>query len=114
MNSFYNVAESSDLKTLSSLAFMESPSASLIIDINGIIVKANKVFSHLTGYNETVNKPMSFLIKEKITTISINDKQYFISTQEDITEHTNFLNRQMLLATHDPLTDLANRLLCFK
>lgn len=148
---FPKTTDKFDLKMLSNLAFMESPSASLILDSNAKILQVNKAFSSLTGYSydEAINKSISFLksdkhdhkfyknlwnniitygkhefelynrckdgsqilVREKVKKFLIGNKYYFISTQENITEHNKILNRHMHLATHDPLTGLANRVL---
>jgi len=42
------------ISNLYSLSFIESPSASLILDKDGTILQANNSFSHLMGY--TINE----------------------------------------------------------
>jgi len=51
------------------------------------------------------------LMLERVSKIKIKGKTYFFVTQEDITEKKKLENRQQHLATHDPLTNLANRTL---
>lgn len=51
------------------------------------------------------------LMNEQIVHISSNGHKYFIVTLEDITEQKKCSERYQYLATHDPLTGLANRML---
>jgi len=51
------------------------------------------------------------LMLERVTKIKRQNKTYFLVTQEDITDKKKLENRQQHLATHDPLTNLANRTL---
>lgn len=61
-------------------------------------------------YNRKKNNTI-ILVRQKITHIKNAAKSYFITTQEDITEQRKLLERNNYLATHDPLTGLANRAL---
>lgn len=61
-------------------------------------------------YNRTKNDTI-ILVRQKITQITNGAKRYFITTQEDITEEKKLYERNNYLATHDPLTGLANRAL---
>jgi len=51
------------------------------------------------------------LFKEQIQKVAISSDEYFIITLEDITQQKKQETRQVHLATHDPLTGLANRAL---
>ena len=51
------------------------------------------------------------LFKEQIQRVEISSDEYFIITLEDITQQKKQETRQVHLATHDPLTGLANRAL---
>jgi len=51
------------------------------------------------------------LFKEQIQRVEISSDAYFIITLEDITQQKKQESRQIHLATHDPLTGLANRAL---
>ena len=51
------------------------------------------------------------MIKEHINSLQIGISNYFVVTLEDITEQKKLVERNQYLATHDPLTGLANRTL---
>jgi len=61
-------------------------------------------------YNRCKNSKI-ILVREHVAKIQENKKTYYLVTQEDITEKKKLENRQQHLATHDPLTNLANRTL---
>jgi len=137
--------------SLSSLAFLQSPISTLLVDIKGTILQANQAIEKLTGYRETdlIGETMSIfksgqynnafyksfwqklldsqecdfemynrckdntviLMHEKIRSITSKGEKYFVITLEDITEQKKLTERYRHLATHDPLTGLANRTL---
>jgi len=136
---------------LSSIAFINSPVASLISDENGKFVEVNHSFTKLTGYsNDDVKGELLSILKsgkhnnqfyknlwikaltldnysfeiynrckngtilfilQRIIKITEEGKTYFLIAQEDITQKKKLETRQQHLATHDPLTNLANRTL---
>jgi diguanylate cyclase (GGDEF)-like protein/PAS domain S-box-containing protein len=136
---------------LISLAFMDSPIASFISDIDGKFVQVNHKFVELTGYTNKELKGESLsilksgrhnnlfykglwtnardldnysfeiynrckngkiiLVFERVQKVKIGNKTYFLVIQEDITEKKKLETRYQHLATHDPLTNLANRTL---
>ena len=51
------------------------------------------------------------LFQEHVTSVEHSSKDFYIITLEDITQKRKQENRQLHLATHDPLTGLANRAL---
>jgi len=61
-------------------------------------------------YNRCKNTNI-ILMLEKVAKVKSNGNTYFLVTQEDITDKKKLENRQQHLATHDPLTNLANRTL---
>ena len=61
-------------------------------------------------YNRSKNNNI-LLVKEQIQFVTNNSQEYFIISLEDITQRKEQEQRQQHLATHDPLTGLANRAL---
>ncbi|MDB2562301.1 sensor domain-containing diguanylate cyclase [Sulfurimonas sp.] len=61
-------------------------------------------------YNRCKNGEL-MLMSESISHITSNESHYCIVTLEDITEQKRLSERYQYLATHDPLTGLANRTL---
>jgi len=61
-------------------------------------------------YNRCKNGTI-LLMQISVTKIKHSDTNYFIVTLADITQQRKLENRQQHLATHDPLTGLANRTL---
>lgn len=65
---------------------------------------------HLEIYNKCQDGSLK-LMNERIVKIKTNEMVYYLITLEDITERKKLAERYQHLATHDPLTGLANRTL---
>lgn len=136
---------------LTSLAFLQSPVATVVTDEKGTIYNVNSSFTELMGYTQrdSIGENMSILksgeynhsfyktlyaelvnlnkytieiknrckdgtirlFNECIVAIQSANKKYYVVTFEDITEQRKLSQRYQYLATHDPLTGLANRTL---
>nr|WP_321268023.1 sensor domain-containing diguanylate cyclase [uncultured Sulfurimonas sp.] len=81
---FFTSKQKSGLEELSNIGFMESPSASLILDEKATILQVNKSFSELTGYShdEAINKPVSFLKSGE------HDHKFYKNLWHSILNHT--------------------------
>jgi len=74
----------------------------------------DKILESGAGNFEIYNRKKDasiILVQSYIRKITYQEKTYFLAVQEDITQQKELANRQEHLATHDPLTGLANRTL---